>query len=201
MIGTYAPTKPATEKQTTYVRDLVAQRPGWSTVLTGQVAATVQDLLFNAAALEHPDLQEPRFVSTKEASAAISALLGLGRQTEPNGHLKLQLLLENLNVGKYALFRKDDSGVLDFFEIVERKNGKRYLNQLLGCPGDWNRKHLPADLQRAAARAIAGDWVAAAKQYAEHFQACARCDAPLSNPRSRAAKIGHDCAQVWGWPW
>lgn len=200
---------PATNPQVELIKALVSERPNYHQHLAGQAAETVHDVLGNVG---NPD---PKFVSLREARAAIRALLTVakpgaaaqrsGLRQAASKFTALQEQLRKLHVGHYALPRRAD-GVLDFFEVVERdgKNGRpgaRYVNRLLGSPGDWRREHLSVDLQAAAARAISGDWVAAAKLYADHFQTCARCDAPLSNTRSRAAKIGHDCAKIWGWKW
>ena len=197
---------PASPKQVDYIRDLTAGRPEWQSVITGPAAETIFDVLGNVGS------SDPKFITTHEASAAIKALLRVRPVSTVTATLKqvtskfidLQTALAKLHVGHYALPRKAD-GVIDFFEVIERegKNGKptRYLNRLLGCPGDWNREHLSVDLQAAAARAISGDWVAAAQAYATHFQTCAKCDAPLSHPRSRVAKIGPKCAKDWGWKW
>lgn len=203
-------TRHATGPQLELIRNLAAERPAWQDQLNGQPYETVFDILGNVG---NPD---PKFVSLFEAKAAIKALFAVAKPTQmlkptqtlksaTTGFIELQTLLRTLQVGHYALPRKVDD-VLDFFEIIERpdQNGKpptRWVNRLLGYPGTWNRDKLSINLQAAAARAISGDWVASAKLYATHFQTCARCDAPLSNPRSRAAKVGHDCAKIWGWKW
>lgn len=190
----------ASAPQVKYIFDLARARPLWINRLSETDFAVV------AAACDDDGPRTPITVHGRDASRVIGELLKIA----PTRILKrefteLQRLLKTLRVGHYALPRKVDN-VLDFFEVIERpgQDGKpatRWVNRLLGAPGDWNRDRLSVPLQAAAARAISGNWVAAAQLYADHFQACARCDAPLSNPRSRAAKIGHDCAKVWGWKW
>jgi translation initiation factor 2 beta subunit (eIF-2beta)/eIF-5 len=193
-------TLPATEKQVAYVRDLAAKRD-WH--VTDPCADTIVDVLGNVG---NPD---PKFVTRSEASAAIDALLSCRpRPVESTSSLhtgfvtlaeKIKVLAE-LPLVKFALPRTDGSGI-DFFEVVERQNGARYLNRLLGCPGDWNREHLSVAHQVAAGHAFAKDVKAAMDLYANEFTVCSKCDAPLSNERSRTARLGQRCAEVLGYDW
>jgi hypothetical protein len=184
--------RPATGPQLGYIRDLADKIPNWYDAVTDdQVRETVLDTLAD------------KFVSFAEARVALDALVPLFRQAPRSGNADRPIdLLKKINPGKYALPRKKD-GVVDFFEVVERKNGKRYLNQLVGggIVGKFNRKNLSPQLQAAAARAILADQVSAAKLFAEKTTTCPRCFTALTNPRSLAAKIGPDCAAAWGWSW
>lgn len=199
-----ATTPGATGRQVDYIRDLAAKRSTWQTFMqVGDLVAeaeTVFDVLGNVG---NPD---PKFISRREASAAIDALLRVrpDAPTAPRSDVpagELAALLAAVPLSRYALPRVADPEVLDFFEVVERKNHRRYLNRLLGCPGDWRREHLDTRLQALAARHIGEDPVAAARAYSLHFTRCARCEAPLSDPRSRACGFGHDCAQHYGVKW
>lgn len=197
MIDTAWPASPA---QTSYVTDM-AGRCDWSTSLDGPTYETVEMILGNVG---NPD---PKFVASHEASAAIRALMPLQSPRyaksprQPAAEfVALQEQLRKLNVGRYALPRRS-TGEWDFFEVVEKASGARYLNRLLGSPGDYNREHLSVELQAAAARAISGDWVAAAHAFAERTRHCAKCGTALTHARSLAAKIGPKCAKEWGWTW
>ena len=53
----------------------------------------------------------------------------------------LATTLARLPLSRYALSRVAD-GEWDFFEVVERANGPRYVNRLVGSPGDWRRDRL-----------------------------------------------------------
>jgi len=100
--------------------------------------------------------------------------------------------LPNVGAGKAA----DGSWLRwDFFEVVERRGGRRYLNRLVGAPGDWSREWLSLTLQTYAAGHIAEDPRSAAIAYAQQHGRCAVCDAPLSNPESIARSMGPICAK------
>lgn len=195
-------TRPATERQIAYVRSLAEQL----NLAPGDVDDAVYETALNA--LANVDSPDPKFISFAEASAAIDALKPLVRakrlaQQPVTMSVMLAEQLAQINLGRYALPRKKD-GVIDCFEVVERKDGKRYLNQLLGgnvAGTKFRRKYLPVNLQVAAARAILADQKASAELYADTYAECPRCYAALTHPRSRAAKIGKACADAWGWTW
>lgn len=194
--------RPATERQIAYVRSLAEQL----NLAPGDVDAAVYETALNA--LASVDSSDPKFISFAEASAAIDALKPLVRakrlaQQPVTMSVTLAEQLAQINPGRYALPRKKD-GVIDCFEVVERKDGKRYLNQLLGgnvAGTKFRRKYLPVNLQAAAARAILADQKASAELYADTYAECPRCHVALTHPRSRAAKIGKACAAEWGWTW
>lgn len=195
--------RPASPAQVSYIRDLTVKIPNWFELVKTVEAETVLDVLGN---VNNPD---PKFVSLDEAKAALNVLVPLSRvagtvQPKHDGSddwKQLCQLLRQINPGKYALPRKSDPAEIDFFEVVERKNGVRFLNQLLGGGSKFNRKHLSNHLQACAARAILGDQKAAAKLFAEKTETCPRCFTALTEKRSRDAKIGPVCAKAWGWSW
>lgn len=197
--------KPASPKQTSWIRDMLAERPNWHELLDGQLYETAFDILGNVG---NPD---PKFVALKEASSLIGKLLTIKpTQSAPAAGAvtpfnRLQTLLATLRPGYYALLREDGTGTFSFYRIVEVEHGpwkgRRFVNLLLGSPGGWNRVKPKMTDQLVVAKMIARDWQAAAKAYAQNHQKCARCNADLSNPRSQVALVGEHCAGEWGWPW
>lgn len=192
----------ATRPQIKYIADLLEQIPEWHKKITGNVLVTALNVRDN-------DTETcEQYIAFDEASAALNVLVPMRRQhvmlsaAKKASDAGLAQLLKQINVGRYALPRKSD-GVVDTFEVVERKNGKRYVNQLVGGGhgSKFNRKMLTTGLQAAAARAILQDQKAAAQLYAKTYTECARCGTALTHPRSQAALIGKHCADQWGWIW
>lgn len=198
--------KPASTKQTGWIRDMAAEKIGWQDNVAGDVAETILDILGNVG---NPD---PKFITSLEASRAIGALLAYKpAKTAPvpgagvSVFTRLQTVLAALKPGYYALPREDVEDTYDFYRVVEVENGpwkgRRFVNRLLGAPGGWNKVKPTVAQQLPIAKLIARDWQAAAKAYAAKHQKCARCNADLSNPRSQVALVGEHCAGEWGWPW
>lgn len=106
---------------------------------------------------------------------------------------------------KFAL--TNDKGVVEFFSLDEAKfksgtGTYRTVRKLLGSPGDWQRGYLSVHQQLDVMRQLLRyGWEQGCKDYAEKHGRCFRCDAHLSDERSRAAKMGKHCAQILGWPW
>lgn len=204
-------TRPASKPQLKLIGDLVTERPNWSDFLDGAIFETVFDVLSNVG---NPD---PKFIAMTEARLAIDALLKIKKgavlakiavpataEKVPTPFERLQVLLEVIPKSKSVRFALEIDGTWEFYSIDTRdKNGHktRWVNKLLGAPGNWNRKFLPVTDQLRIARLIAANWQQAAEDYAEKHGRCARCDAHLSDERSRAAKVGWKCAQEWGWAW
>lgn len=194
----------ASEKSINYLTDLASSRP-WHDALNGREWETAFDALGNVG---NPD---PKLITQREASAAIAALLKIRPPTtatvdgpKTSGSLagrdrdQLTQALTTLPLSRYALPRVTEPGTWDFFEVVERKNGVRYVNRLLGAPGDWNREHLTSRLQLHAARHIAEDPRAAAFEYARQHGRCSCCNAKLSDPKSIATSMGPVCRKRFG---
>lgn len=194
---TLALTYGATDKQMKFILDLAAGR-AWEDVLDGQLWETVFDVMGNVGS------EDPKYVDRREASAAIDALLKCPKVTapvKPSDTPAVADPMRDLPLVKFALPRKDDPNEVAFFEVVERKNGRRFINRLIGAPGTWQRQFLPAAHQASAARAFAADVKAAMDRYSDEFTACSRCDSPLSDDRSRAARLGFVCAGKLGRDW
>lgn len=214
-----------TKKQENYIGVLAAQRPGWINTVTGADFETVTDTLVNlqikqeaqAGGYASGGLKK---IALKDASRAIDALLKIkptplavpkpqpapvADPARPTPLERLQTLLAVIPTSKSVKFAVEVDGVLKFYAIDLRKtkagHAVRYVRQLLGAPGSWNRKILSVTEQLTVARLIAQNWEAAAHAYADKHGRCARCDAHLSDERSRAAKAGWKCAKEWGWAW
>lgn len=196
--------KPASLKQIKYIANLAAQRH-----IVGRVTQPVEVIVNLATAIMKRLEVNPAAdfdiaikvtgITTRHASVAIDTLLKIRPEQKVSGtdtFAELQILLQGVSDGFYALPRKIDS-VWDFFEVVTKKDGARWVNQLLG----GNRKMLSIPMQSAAARAITSDWKAAALAFAERTKRCPKCHTRLTHPRSLVAKIGKKCAGDWGWPW
>lgn len=180
------PARFATEKQLVFVRDLIAKRN-----YDGLPSSDID--LINTIIDELS--RESPVISREEVTSAINLLLACRPNTQETQRINaFTSLIEKLPVSKYALPRKDGSG-WDFFEIVVRRNGRRYINRLIGAPSDWRREYLTLHLQSAAIRAISEDPKAAAVAYAERHGRCAVCDSPLSNPESIMRSMGPVCAK------
>lgn len=192
-LTTTATTLPATEKQLSFIIDLAAKRD-WP-VAAGRPSETVFDVLGNVGS------DDPKFVSRSEASQAIDFLLSCRPKTTATRAANDAALAAVEHVGvKFALRRKDTNEV-NFFEIVQRKSGRRFVNMLIGHPGEWQRVHLTVANQAAAARAFHADEKAGMDLYADEFRVCSKCDSPLSDERSRAARLGPVCAKNLGFDW
>lgn len=174
---------PATDRQVQYIVNLAQSRN-----YQDYVSTMVQKIIIR--------VQHGLSVSKIDASATIDALLHCNFVAVSDAKsTSVAQLLTKIPRSMYALPRKSDPNVWDFFEVVQRKNGRLYLNQLIGSPGDWSRKYLPPALQAAAARAILQDPKAAAVAYAKRHGRCAVCNAHLSDPASIDRSMGPICAK------
>lgn len=108
-------------------------------------------------------------------------------------------LLRSIPAAHYAVPHPTDPFAYTFVEIIERKSkknpGKTYkiVNQLIGAPSSWHRNELFGDTRRKLIEVIAGNPLQYAQIYGDVFTACARCDSPLSDPKSRALRMGPKC--------
>jgi hypothetical protein len=174
-----------TEKQVTYIKDLADKRDWIGANLPIEFRRVITNILID-------NLNIPR----KLASQTIDALQAVKPWTKPTSDFtELQDILKSLPLSRYALPRVDGTG-WDFFEISEWKQTKtRFIQRLLGNPGDWNRAKLSPKLAYAAAKHIAEAPKDAAVQYAKQHGRCAVCNAFLSDPDSIAQGLGPVCAK------
>lgn len=166
-----------------------------ATVLAAPAPKTLKEVATGWIEQAEADKPFPATPETKPAVQAPSPIQRLCRliDTMPNGsHIKFALT--------------SPLGVVEFFSLDEvKKYGKvsfRAIRKLTGAPGSWHRGFLSVHQQLAIMQQLIGyGWEQAAKDYADKHGRCARCDAFLSDARSRAAKVGEHCAGEWGWPW
>ena len=196
------PTKTITWKQFTWLRDLAAGKD-WSQAPT-DVSITIKKVTRFKSELEG---DVPEDVRRLAASQAINFLLKIKTPTTPSSTpgftsawANLANILAELPLSKYAVEREDEPGVFDFYEVVERKTTKkRYLNRLLGCPGDWKRVFISAAQGVPIAELIKIDPAKFATLYCQKFTRCSCCDAPLSDAKSIAQSMGPVCSKKFKW--
>jgi hypothetical protein len=128
-------------------------------------------------------------VTSKDASALIADLLKAPKHAKVAATTKTSALVE-IPPSKYAL---EVNGVIRFYEVVQRKNGARYLNALVGAPGAWAWRTMNPGEYAQALKAIAANPLEAAKRYGVEFTCCGVCGSPLSDPFSVANQIGPIC--------
>lgn len=204
-----------TTPQFRYLVDLLAKRDYLARLDRAAlgVSETIDHTLANAEFINAGRTDDLIFISRSEASAAIDFLLSCRPSviaapavgpTAPGGGFNsrvadaLTQVLATLPPANYALPRRADPDAWDFFQVREARSGRRYVVQLLGSPGSWNRRRLDVRLQLAAARAVASDVRAAALAYSERHGRCAGCDAKLSDPTSIALSMGPVCRKKFG---
>lgn len=96
----------------------------------------------------------------------------------------------------YALPHPDGT---KFFEVRVGKKGKwegfRFVDHLIGAPGDWRRIPQRGSGRIAILEYIANDPKEFALRFSREFTICAACGAPLSDPESVARGFGPICAE------
>jgi Family of unknown function (DUF6011) len=107
-------------------------------------------------------------------------------------YAQVDAMVADLPLGSYALTRPD--GTVDFLEVSETRKGK-WIRRLLGAPGEFRRVNLPLVLQFHAAKHIGADPKTAGEAFADYFTACWKCHSPLTDPESRARRLGPTCAK------
>lgn len=193
-----------TPKQFSYIRGLAAQRNWQSAPTTVSLAIKKVNRAKDWSTAE---------VLRKDASAAISFLLSPQAPavvtTAPaktvtavntvNVWQTLTASLAPLPISKYALPKIEDPSEYVFYEIVQRADGRRFLNRLQGAPGTWHRVFLPAAQQVTIAKRIAEDPTKHGTAYCAKFTRCCACDSPLSNAKSIAEAMGPVCRKKFKW--
>lgn len=112
---------------------------------------------------------------------------------------------EELPAGRYALAGMD--GVVRFYKVdhgsarSKRWAGFVFVRGLLGSPGAWREVDLSRAERDMIKAKLADDPQAAASLFGQKYRVCGnhKCLSPLSNPQSRAAGYGPDCAANHGW--
>lgn len=166
---------PASDKQLAFINSLIGAREipvAGKTPDEATVLARIEDVMGGKPVAKH------------EASACIDYLLKQPKKVVATGPLA------ELPLSKYALVVGGD---LRFYEVVQRASGKRYLNGLVGAPGDFARRDLQfAERQVVVAQLLANP-VAAIAAFGKHFVVCGKCSSPLTDEVSRELGIGPVC--------
>lgn len=183
-------TNPASEKQISFVCDLLATR---------ECDAALYDQLVTAI---HEETLDKR-----QASAAIDALVNAPRKKKADGSMSpMQELLSTIPKSKYAVpteeliasdFEDSFSGDLVFLELKEF-NGTLYVRSLHGAPGGFTRARIAADATKYLVKLIATDPYKYVKLFGDHYTCCGSCGAPLTDARSRELMLGPECRKKFG---
>lgn len=101
---------------------------------------------------------------------------------------------ENVPDSKYAVHI---DGVLTFFELQTGVKGKwkgfRFLNRLVGHPGDWAKYAVKGEEKKRVLALIGENPAGSARTYGRNFTVCGVCNSPLSDPESVQKGIGPVC--------
>lgn len=187
-------TEPMSQRQKDYIKDLIVARDQDPHVI--QIRDDLNACLTNKVK-----------ITRKFASDMIDALKS--RPVNPKTHeaqafqsqVEDQKLMEALGqpkmaVGKYAVPAEvNGTGKVQFYNIwVHPSSGNLVLKRLVGAPGDWAKYPVRGAERQRILAAILENMHPYAIEYARLHHTCPRCDAELSDPRSRACYYGPICA-------
>lgn len=175
---------PATERQVSYLTDLINTREMDETHRA--------DLL---ASIDAGILDKER--ASREIDAALT-LPKLRKSLEPSS---LQLVLSRIPKSMYAVpideveltdADKEFRGDLIFLE-VRQYMGTLYMRQLQGSVGGFTRSKLTTATVKALVAIIERDPYKYAKIFGVHHACCGSCGAELTDPKSRELQLGPEC--------
>jgi len=184
---------PASDKQVSFVKNLIAER---------EVSETTE-----LAVLTKIDAGT---YTKAEASDDIDVFLRLPKRKKASARDglrdEMQALLSSVPKSKYAVrsieldavetedeFKND----LVFIELKEFM-GTLYVRQLHGSPGGFLRTHLKAETVSAIIQIIKVDPYKYARLFGEHYTCCGSCGAPLTDEKSRELLLGPECRKKFG---
>lgn len=181
---------PASEKQISFVSDLLASR---------ECDADLYDQLVSAI---HEETLDKR-----QASAAIDKLVNAPKKKKAVASMSpMQTLLSTIPKSKYAVptaeliasdFEDLFSGDLVFLELKEFM-GTLYVRSLHGAPGGFTRARIAADATEYLVKLIAVDPYKYVKLFGEHYTCCGSCGSSLTDARSRELMLGPECRKKFG---
>lgn len=179
-------TKPASQKQTDYIKALGEPR------LQPDTYASV------VAAIE-------KGITSEGASNLIDLLLKTPKRdgfVPLNRNDEIQNALKTIPKSKYALRVEDLEWAAPdlnargndtiFLEVREFKN-RLYFNRLHGSLGDFRRTRVPYHNTSALINAIKKNPTAAVQLFGSLFSCCGCCGAPLTDAESRRLNLGPEC--------
>lgn len=160
--------KKATEKQVKFINDLADKR---------EMASEVKDRLL----AKLPDFD------SKTASKTIEWLLKQPAKPQSKSNW---IVPATIGDGRYAIVVNNE---WRFFRIVTRDNGKRYVQKVLGSPGDFRYVRVSAAEWHMAVNGIATDPALWLMAFGQQVGACGMCGSPLTDPESIRLGIGPVC--------
>lgn len=129
------------------------------------------------------------------ASLVIEQLLAMPKQQQT------WTVPDEIPDGRYAVPGAD--GHFKFFRVVTRNpdtpQAKRFVQKVLGSPGDFRYVRVTAQEWKLAVKLIAEDPGFASQCFGQEVGACGVCGSPLTDPESIALGIGPICAKKYDW--
>lgn len=178
---------PASDKQISFVSDLIANRQ-MTTDERDTFVALMSAGLGKQDASMIIDTLVKRSKVAKAKSTAPSILAGIPKSKYA------------IPVAELEFSDADDSftGDIVFLEIKEYME-TLYMRQLHGAPGRFNRSKLTSRSVKAIAEILKSDPYKYAKFFGEHYACCGSCGADLTDPRSRELQLGPECRKKFGY--
>lgn len=183
-------TNPASEKQVSFVADLLKTRQ-----------YDLADPFIEFVIGEH----EENALTKSDASKLIDMLINAPKRK--GARSAAQELLSTVPKSKYAIPTEMLIGVttsdvfnndLTFIEVKEYMN-TLYMRRLHGAPGGFTRSKLSAESVKALIGIIAADPYKFTKLFGEHYSCCGCCGAELTDARSRELQLGPECRKKFGY--
>lgn len=183
-------TYPASEKQVSFVADLLKTR---------EYDINDEFIQFVGDELEMSSL------SKSDASRLIDMLINAPKRK--GARSASQELLATVPKSKYAVPSEMLIGVtttdtftndLVFVEIKEYMN-TLYMRRLHGAPGGFTRSKLTTESVKALIAIIAVDPYKFTKIFGEHYSCCGCCGAELTDEKSRSLQLGPECRKKFGY--
>lgn len=134
--------------------------------------------------------------AAKRASVATVEVTGLAKEYVESRDFRPMALNIEVPASKYALPDGDD---VAFFEIRigkpgTRWDGFRFVDRLVGHPGDWMRYPVKGQARKDVLAAITSIGAKeSAILFSKRFTVCAVCGSPLSDPESMERGLGPVC--------
>ena len=190
---------PASEKQKTFITDLLARK-----VLPNGHRAQIDIML------------KSETFKSREASLVIESLLKLKDAPKavtftPAGTVApdpVQEMLATIPKAKYAvpamtanlLMGRPTTNDYAFFAVTQTRKGRYYIRQIVGAPGAFASYSMgrPAELALAKFLTMPGEALTATQKFGELYSCCGKCDAPLTDEKSRELKLGPVCRKSFG---
>lgn len=170
-------TRFATERQISFIRNLVAER--------------------DVAPIDFAGM------TVKEASTKIEELLATPKKAST---VRFSDILATIPKSKYALpyqvvapvFTETNFDNDYLFVEVREYMGTTYMRKLQGSLGDFVRTRFSRQEEEAIYRIIKDNPVEYITKFGEVFSCCGKCGAALTDEASRARLLGPDCARQLG---